>query len=136
MQRAEGKEQRAKNIKLKAKRIALSFQQGSPERSRMGSPLQMRTKIIAIFLTFMLMFTACCAPATTSSTTLPETAFTATFLGFSDDGQSLLAKPEQSSENVQLIYDNAENLIVGQRVYVVGRLEGNLVHVNELHILL
>jgi hypothetical protein len=80
---------------------------------------------------FALIFTGCCAPATNSST-LPETAFTATFLGLSADSQILLAKPEHSNDNVQLVYDNAENLIVGQRVYVVGRLEGNLVYVTDL----
>lgn len=133
MQRAESKGQRAKS--KKAKHIELSFQQGSPERSRMGSPLQTRTKLIVVMIAFALIFTACCAPATNSSTPLLETAFTATFLGFSNDGQTLFAQPEQSNEKVQLIYDNAENLIIGQRVYVVGRLEGNQVYVTELHLL-
>jgi hypothetical protein len=118
-----GKEQRAKS---RGQRLnAQTFQQGG------FIPLPTRAKVTTVLIAFMLL-TACCAPATNSSTTLPETAFTATFLGFSDDGQSLLAKPEQSSEKVQLIYDNAENLIVGQRVYVVGRLEGTLVYVTDL----
>jgi hypothetical protein len=108
------------------KRYLQSFQQGG------FIPLPTRPKIIAVMTAFVLLVTACCAPATNSSTPLPETTFTATFLGFSDDGQTLLAKPEQSNEKVQLIYDNAENLIVGQRVYVVGRLEGNLVYVTDL----
>lgn len=101
------------------------FQQGG------FSPLLTRTRIITVLIAFVFIFTGCCAPATNSSV-LPETAFTATFLGFSDDGQTLLAQPEQSKDNVQLIYNKTLNLHVGQRVYVLGRLEGNLVYVSEL----
>jgi hypothetical protein len=121
MQRATSREQRDKS--KKAKRIELSFR---------FSPLPTRSTIITILIALVLMLTACCAPAATSSTTLPETAFTATFLGFADDGQILLAKPEQSQDNVQLVYDQALTLSVGQRVYVMGRLEGNFVYVDEL----
>jgi hypothetical protein len=122
-----GKEQRAKS---RGQRLnAQTFQQGG------FIPLSTRPKIIAVFITFVLTLTACCAPATNSSTPLPETAFTATFLGLSNDGQTLLAKPEQSSNNVQLIYDKALTLPIGQRVYIVGRLEGNLVYVTDLRIL-
>jgi hypothetical protein len=96
------------------------------------SPLLTRPTILAILIAFVFIFTGCCAPATTSSTTLPETAFTATFVGLTANGQYLLAKPEQSSEDVQLVYDKALTLPVGQRVYVVGRLEGDLVYVTEL----
>jgi hypothetical protein len=96
------------------------------------SPLLTRTRTIAVLFAFVLMFTGCCAPATTSSATLSETAFTATFLGFVDDGQTLLARPEQSKDDIQLVYEQAENLVFGQRVYVVGRLEGNLVYVTAL----
>jgi hypothetical protein len=102
--------------------------------SRQGgfSPLPTRPTILALFITFVLTVTACCAPAITSNATLPETAFTATFVGFADDGQTLLAKLEQSKDNVQLVYDRALTLSIGQRVYVVGRLEGNLVYVTDL----
>jgi hypothetical protein len=81
----------------------------------------------------MLFLVACCPPAMNSS--LQETAFTATFLGLSLDGQYLLVKPERSSEDVQLVSNNAENLVVGQKVYVVGRLEGNIVYVSNLQLL-
>jgi hypothetical protein len=114
-----------------------AFQQGC------FSPLQTWTKIISVLLALVLTLTACCAPATnTTATALPETAFTATFLGFTSDGKTILVKPERSSTNVQLIYDTviyntviydtAPNLTAGQRVYVLGRLEGNLVYVSEL----
>jgi hypothetical protein len=98
--------------------------------SRQGgfSPLPTRPTILALFITFVLTVTACCAPAITSNATLPETAF----VGFADDGQTLLAKLEQSKDNVQLVYDRALTLSIGQRVYVVGRLEGNLVYVTDL----
>jgi hypothetical protein len=104
-----------------------AFQQGC------FSPLQTWTKIISVLLALVLTLTACCAPTTnTTATALPETAFTATFLGFASDGKTILVKPERSSTNVQLIYNTATNLTAGQRVYVLGRLEGNLVYVSEL----
>jgi hypothetical protein len=108
----------------------------SPLQILQGKLLQTRTKIISVLL--VLTLTACCAPTTnTTATALPETAFTATFLGFASDGKTILVKPERSSTNVQLIYntviyDTAPNLTAGQRVYVLGRLEGNLVYVSEL----
>jgi hypothetical protein len=107
------------------KRYIHSFQQCG------FSPLPTQSTITAVVIAMVFLVTGCCAPATTSST-LPETAFTATFVGFADDGQTLLAKSERSKDNVQLVYDKAENLIVGQRMYVVGRLEGNLVYVTDL----
>lgn len=106
------------------------FQQAGPERGRIGSPLLARTKIILSVLV-TLFLTGCCVLAT-NSRSFQETAFTAKFLGFAKDGQTLLVQPEQSKANVQLVYDNAENLIIGQRVYVVGRLEGNQVYVTDL----
>ncbi len=106
------------------KRNLQSFQRGSFGR------LQRRARIISIWCGLSLFLVACCPPATTSSS--QETAFTATFLGFSSDGKYLLVKPERSSANVQIVYANTENLVVGQRVYVVGRLEGDLVYVNDL----
>ena len=117
-----------------------AFQQGcfSPLQVLQGKLLQTRTTIISVLLALMLTLTACCAPATnTTATALPETAFTATFLGFTSDGKTILVKPERSSTDVQLIYDTviydtALNLTAGQRVYVLGRLEGNLVYVSEL----
>jgi hypothetical protein len=123
MLRAKSRGQRAKS--KKAKRTKLLVQQGRVA-------LLIRTKIIALLFAFALIFTGCCAPATTSSTPLPETAFTATFLGFADDGQTLLAKPEQSKDNVQLVYDRALTLSIGQIMYVVGRLNGNQVYVTDL----
>ncbi len=113
--------QRAESQKLNAQ----TFQQGG------FIPLQTRAKVIAVMITFVFLFSACCAPATTSSTPV-ETAFTATFLGFSENGQYLLAKSERSNTNVQMIYDDRENLVVGQRMYVLGRLEGNIVYVSDL----
>ena len=95
------------------------------------SSLETRTKVISVFCGLILFLVACCPPATNSSTS-QETAFTATFLGFSADGQYLLVKPERSSSNVQMIYSNAESLVVGQRIYVMGRLEDNIVYVNDL----
>jgi hypothetical protein len=112
------------------KRYLHSFQQGGPEHSQMGIPLLTRAKVISVFCGLILFLVSCCPPATNSS--LQETAFTATFLGLSADGQYLLVKPERSSEDMQLVYDNAENLVVGQKVYVVGRLEGNLIYVSDL----
>jgi hypothetical protein len=125
MQRAKGSA-RGDGTKQRAKIHQLLFQQGG------FIPLLTRAKIVAILFVFTLMITGCCAPATTANATLQETAFTATFLGFGNDGQTLLARPEQSKENVQLIYDKTLTLPVGQRVYVVGRLEGNLVYISDL----
>jgi hypothetical protein len=107
-----------------------TFQQGGPEHRRMGRPLPTRTKIISSFCGLILFLVACCPPATTSG--LQETAFTATFLGVSEDGSYLLVEPEGSSANVQLVFDNAASLVVGQRLYVMGRLEGNVVYVSDL----
>lgn len=95
------------------------------------SPLQTQAKVIAVMITLILLLSACCPPGASSSLT-QETAFTATFLGFSEDGQYLLVKPERSSANVQMIFDSTDNLVIGQKIYVVGRLEDNIVYVNDL----
>jgi hypothetical protein len=98
------------------------------------TPCSIDAALFSKFLVFLVvvttLLTACCPPATNSS--LQETAFTAMFLGFSDDGNYLLARAEPSNTDVQLVYDNVENLVAGQRVYVVGRLEGNVVYVSDL----
>jgi hypothetical protein len=118
-------------MKAESKRQRLNLQTFQPCGF---SPLLGQAKVIVLFVVLTVFFTGCCAPAMTPST-LPETAFTATFLGLSHDGQTLLVQPEQSKDNVQLVYNNTKTLIVGQRVYVVGRLEGNLVHVTDLRLL-
>jgi hypothetical protein len=89
-------------------------------------------KILMVVFFALLLLTACCPPAINTTQSLPETAFTATFLGFSANGQYLVAKPERSSGDMQLIYNSEANLVVGQKMYVVGRLEGNLVYVSDL----
>lgn len=88
-------------------------------------------KMIAIMFAFVFLFSACCPPGANSSLS-QETAFKATFLGFSKDQHYLLAQPEGSNTNVQMIYEPALTLAIGQRIYVVGRLEGNLVYVSDL----
>jgi hypothetical protein len=88
-------------------------------------------KFLALALTLLLFLTACCPPATNSSTS-QETAFKATFLGFSEDQHYLIAQPEGSSTNVQIVYEPALTLAIGQRIYVVGRLENNLVYVSDI----
>jgi hypothetical protein len=149
MLRAESRRQCTKfERKRRAKSITIPSQQGSyPEPFNSsgqapsnGSPLHMRTRTptISALLALALSLVACCAPTTNTTTkALPETAFTATFLGFTSDGKNILVKPERSSTNIQLIYntviyDTAPNLTAGQRVYVLGKLEGNLVYVSEL----
>jgi hypothetical protein len=102
----------------KEKKPPQSFQQGA--------------KTVSVFCGLILSVVACCAPATTSSTSR-ATAFTATFLGLSPDGQYLLAKSERSNTDVQMVYEPPLSLAVGQRIYVVGRLEGDVVQVAELN---
>jgi hypothetical protein len=119
-------------MKAVGRRQKAESQKPCPQLFQQGGfiPLLMRTRIISVFCGLIILLVACCPPATNSS--LQETAFTATFLGFSPDGQYLLAKSEQSNTDVQLIYNNTENLVVGQKVYVVGRLEGNVVYVTNI----
>jgi hypothetical protein len=98
------------------------------------TPCSVDDALFSKFLVFLVvvftLLTACCPPATTSG--FQETAFTATFLGLSADGQYLLVQPERSRETIQMIYNNAESLTVGQRMYLVGRLEGNIIYVSNL----
>lgn len=94
--------------------------------------LPMRTKIISVFCGLILFLVACCPPATGSSIS-QETAFKATFLGISENQHYLLVQPEGSEARVQMVYDQATTLTPGQRIYVVGRLEGNVVYVSALN---
>jgi hypothetical protein len=116
-----------------------TFQPSSPEPfgftqgrlSRMDSPLVMRTKIISVFCGLILLLVACCPPGVTSS--IQDTAFKATFLGFSKDQHYLLARPEGSNTDVQVRYGPALTITIGQKIYVVGRLEGNTVYATQIN---
>ncbi|MGL4608216.1 MAG: hypothetical protein ACRCYY_00815 [Trueperaceae bacterium] len=88
---------------------------------------------ISLIFAILIFLTACCPPGASSN--LQDTAFKATFLGFSDDQQYLLAQPEGLDANVQMVYDKAVTLATGRSIYVVGRLEGGIIYVTDMRAL-